>query len=110
PGQGTDRQGYPQAYWRVALKDLEPLERLVAYLAEFGVEVNIRPFSTATDTRAAMWKVEVRSLPRLECIHQLITRVINSAEYRRGFVGGFFDAEGGHSGSLRIFQKDLSVL
>jgi len=80
PGQGTDRQGYPQAYWRVALKDQEALVRLVEYLAHFGIEAWIRPFSAATATRAAINKVEVRSLPKLERIHSLVHAALDTAE------------------------------
>src|SRR5262249_13676929 len=110
PGQGSDRQGFPQAYWRVAPKDTEALGRPVTYLAGFGVEAHVRPFSAETERRAAMFKVEVRSLPRLARIHGLLHQPSSSAEYRRGFVAGFFDAEGGVHGNLRIFQKDRDVL
>jgi DNA repair photolyase len=110
PGQGTDRQGFPQAYWRVALKDIEALDRLASYLTDFGIEVHVRPFAAATERRAEMLKVETRSLPRLACIHDLLRRQVDSAEYERGFIAGFFDAEGSHSKNLRLSQKDRAVL
>ncbi len=110
PGQRSDKSGDPQAYWRVALKDQEPLQRLIAYLKLLGIEVHLRPFSAATETRAAMWKVETRALEPLNRIHQLLNRVPDTSEYQRGFLAGFFDAEGSNGDTLRIFQKDIAVL
>jgi DNA repair photolyase len=110
PGQRSDKCGDPQAYWRVALKDMEPLDRLVRFLKLVGIEVSIRPFSAATETRAAIWKVETRALGQLSRIHQLLQHVPDTGEYKRGFVSGFFDAEGSHGDHLRLFQKDVAVL
>ncbi|NIP60568.1 MAG: hypothetical protein GWO17_22145, partial [Gemmatimonadetes bacterium] len=57
-----------------------------------------------------MQKLETRSIPVLERLVPLLTVERDSPSYRRGFVAGFFDA-GGHNGSsLRISQKDVSVL
>jgi hypothetical protein len=109
PGQRSDKLGFPQAYWRVALKDEGPLGRLVAYLASFGVETNIRPFDSGSST--VMSKVEVRALGRLGRIHELLAMQPDSPEYQRGFLAGFYDAEGGESaGNLRVSQKDRAVL
>jgi DNA repair photolyase len=110
PGQRSDKCGDPQAYWRVALKDMEPLNRLTRYLGLLDIEVHIRPFSAQTETRAAIWKVETRALGPLSRIHQLLQNVPETDEYRRGFVAGFFDAEGSHGDHLRMFQKDTLVL
>ena len=110
PGQHSDKLGFPQPYWRVALKDEDALGRIAAYLASFGVEAHIRPFYPATETRAEMKKVEIRALGRLASVHDLVTYERDTQEYRRGFLAGFFDAEGTHGGSLRMFQKDRAVL
>src|SRR5262249_37777471 len=72
---------------------------------------HVRPFSDETENRAAMFKVEVRSLSRLAIIHQAVTSHLDSPESRRGFVAGFFDAEGSRCRkNLRMVQKDPSVL
>jgi DNA repair photolyase len=118
-GDGTFRyqpgwrggKGFPVAYWRVALADMEPLERLRAYLRCLDVDVAIRPFSSGSPlTRKPMWRVETRSLTRLEIIYKLIVGERSTRGYQRGFLAGFFDAEGHNGDSLRISQVDLDVL
>jgi DNA repair photolyase len=118
-GDGTFRyqpgwrggKGFPVAYWRVALADMEPLERLRDYLRCFGVDVAIRPFSGGSPlTRKPMWRVETHSLPKLEIIYKLIVGERSTRGYQRGFLAGFFDAEGHNGDSLRISQVDLGVL
>jgi len=111
PGQRSEKLGYPQAYWRVALKDEEPLGRLVAYLASFGVESNIRPFDGGPRTSCEMSKIEVRALGKLGQIHDLVQQEVDSQEYRRGFLAGFYDAEGSlERSNLRVSQKNSAVL
>ena len=110
PGWRSDKRGFPTAYWRIALADNAPLERVVEYLACFAVPVETRPFYGGPLSRKPMRKVEVRSLPRLAVIHGIITADRETRSYRRGFVAGFFDAEGHNGGSLRLAQKDVDVL
>jgi DNA repair photolyase len=118
-GDGTFRyqpgwrggKGFPVAYWRVALADMEPLERLRDYLRCSGVDVAIRPFSGGSPwTRKPMWRVEIHSLPKLEIIYKLIVGERSTRGYQRGFLAGFFDAEGHNGTSLRISQVDRTVL
>ena len=110
PGQRSDKLGFPQAYWRVALKDLEPLRRVVEFLPRFSIEARIRPFDAGRRTTTRMWKVECRSLGSLAVLHKLLTVELESRSYRRGFLAGFFDAEGHNGSSLRFSQVDLDVL
>jgi DNA repair photolyase len=110
PGWRSDKRGFPAAYWRVALADDEPLERVVEYLACFAVPAEIRSFYGGPLSRRPMRKVEVRSLARLAVIHGIITADRETRSYRRGFVAGFFDAEGHNGTSLRLSQKDVGVL
>ena len=74
-----------------------------------GIEVHIRP-SVRRRKPAALWKVETRALGTPARIHQLLQHVTETDEYRRGFVAGFFDAEGSLGDHLRMFQKDKRVL
>lgn len=104
-GDGT----FPQAYWRIALADEEPLKRLVSYLGQFGIEGHIRPFDPGVSGFAPlnprpMQKVEIRALGSLSRIHDFMNCGIDSDEYHRGFLAGIFDAEGSHSSNLRIHQ------
>lgn len=110
PGWRGWNHGFPQAYWRVALKDEQALGRLVAYLAHFGVETNIRPFNAGPKAVSPMQKVEIRSIPKLEVIHTLVSTSIDTPEFQRGFLAGFFDAEGSHRGSLRYSHKETAPL
>jgi DNA repair photolyase len=110
PGWRSDKLGFPTACWRVASADQEPLSRLVNYLAGFGVEASIRPFDGGPGSRRPMQKVEVRSLRRLGTLHALLNTERSSRGYHRGFLGGFFDAEGYRGDSLRISQVDLNRL
>src|SRR5207248_10173479 len=72
-------------------------------------EANIRPFSDGGNGRP-LRKVEVRPLARLAIIHALLNGERDSPSYRRGFLAGFFDAEGHNGDSLRLSQVDVTVL
>jgi DNA repair photolyase len=109
PGWRSDRLGFPAAYWRIALRDPGPLRRTAEFLLRFGIQVPLRPFSPGRE-RPAMLKVETRALGQLEVIHGLLTRELPGQSYRRGFLAGFFDAEGPNGTSLRLFQRDRYVL
>jgi DNA repair photolyase len=110
PGWRSTRLGFPAAYWRIALVDDEPLLRLVDHLRAFGVEAHLRPFFAGAEGRLPLKKVEIRSLSRLAVIHRLVHTEHETRSYRRGFVAGFFDAEGWSNESLRISQVDVQVL
>jgi DNA repair photolyase len=108
-GWRSDKLGHPAAYWRVALIDREPLLRARDFLARFGVVVDLRHFSAGPRTTKPMWKAETRSLPKLEIVSGIVTVERSSRGYRRGFLAGFFDAEGHNGTSLRISQVDRGV-
>lgn len=118
-GDGTMRYGEDKKrpfYWRVALssKDEVALGRIVAYLAALGIEAYIRPFDGGPYSRAHQTapinKVEIRAMGKLSLLNQLL-QPRNTFEYKRGFVAGFFDAEGTGSGKhFRVYQNDVAVL
>jgi DNA repair photolyase len=110
PGWESGHLGLPQTCWRVALADDEPLERVVEYLASFAVHAEMRSFSGGPPSRRPMRKVEIRPLPKLAVIGGIITPDRETRGYRRGFLAGFFDAEGSHGDSLRISRKGVAVL
>ncbi len=116
-GDGTFRfnpselyKGDYTPYWRVALCDIEPLERLVEYLLEFEISVDIRPYYQGNEKHRSAQKVETRSQSQCRKLFYLINKLLDTTEYHRGFVAGFFDAEGSFNGSLRFSQKTLPVL
>jgi protein gp37 len=105
----SDKLGYPQMYWRVAVADREILDRLSHFLAAAGVSIHTRPFSQGNGVRKTMWKVETRAKAKLQVIADMCCER-DCADWRAGWLGGMFDAEGSHSGSLRISQKDVTIL
>lgn len=99
-----------QIYWRVALKDSEPLERIVAYLDALEIaHPGIKRFSVANANYAAMQRIELRSQASVGKMHHVLftETTENEAEFERGYLAGIFDAEGSYSqkSSLRISQK-----
>jgi DNA repair photolyase len=102
----SDRLGFPPAYWPLALADDEPLERVVEFLASFAVHAEARAHAGVPLTRRPRRKLE---LPKLAVLGG-ITVDRESRGYRRGFLAGFFDAEGVHGDSLRVSQKGVAVL
>jgi DNA repair photolyase len=110
PGWRSDRPDFPSACWQVALTDHEPLARTVEYLRCFAVGAEILPLREASVGRRLMRKVEIRSLPKLAIVHGLVTADRETRNYRRGFLAGFFDAEGHNGSSLRISQNETPVL
>jgi protein gp37 len=109
PSWRSDKLGFPQMYWRVAVADQEIIERLASFLGASGVPVEVRPFHAGGEARKPMWKVETRAKANLQAISDLCLER-NSPDWRAGWLGGMFDAEGSHDRNLRISQKDVTLL
>jgi DNA repair photolyase len=109
-GWRSDKLGFPSACWRIAMIDREPLERSVEFLRSFGLDLPICPFDGGPASRKPMLKVETRSLAKLAIVDKLIHAELDSCSYRRGFLAGFFDAEGCNGQTLRMSQVDQGVL
>lgn len=111
PGQNSRKPFQP--YWRIAIKDYEPLLRLVNYFKDFNIFLNIKksPHYKNVDKRALMYKIETRNLVYLKQIYDIMNSNYTDIEFYRGFVAGVFDSEGCYSGaSLRISQKEPELL
>jgi hypothetical protein len=112
PGQSSRKPNQP--YWRVALVDIEPLQRLQKALTLLGAKVEIKPFDPGTSGfkgTKPMFKVETRNLAALSSIHAVLTTEFDSFDFKRGFLAGVFDAEGSYSKNLRVHQtKDNGLL
>lgn len=112
PTWRSDKLGFPQSYWRVAINadDRSVLDRLAAYLAWFGVEVNVRDFNGG-DRAKPMLKVETRKSANLSLISGLIAER-SAPEWKAGWLAGLVDTDGSYQEStLRISQrKDNGVL
>jgi DNA repair photolyase len=110
PGWRSDKPGFPAACWRIEMIDREPLERCAGFLRLLGVETFLRPFDGGPSAGRPLQRIETRSLPRLEILDKILRRELETESYRRGFLAGFFDAEGSNGGSLRIRQLDRAPL
>lgn len=101
-----------QYQFRLALVDLEPLVRTRAYLSEIDVSVHDVAFTVATATTKAMMGIRTHARPSFEKIRSVVAWPDEpDEEWRRGFLGGIFDAEGSWSnGVLRISNTDPEIL
>jgi DNA repair photolyase len=98
--------------FRLALADVEALDRTRLFLAEEGVVTNTRPFAVASATRRAMVAIHTAQRAGVERIERVITTpTVPSGGWLAGFLAGIFDAEGSCSrGILRIVNKDRNII
>src|SRR3954469_23444841 len=98
--------------FRLALADVEGLQRTHDYLAQEGVATDWFDFMPATDTRRAMTAIRTSSAASVARIQALVEWPAQpSAAWQRGFLAGIFDAEGSRSqGVLRISNTDGGIL
>ena len=98
--------------FRLALADVEALDRTRLFLAEEGVVTNTRPFTVASATRRAMVAIHTAKRAGVERVEE-VTRTPSdpSGAWQAGFLAGIFDAEGSCSGGvLRIVNKDPGII
>ncbi len=98
--------------FRLALADVEALQRTRHYLAEFSVATTEFSFRQATPERRAVTAIRTSARPGVEAIKNLIRwPALENADWRKGFLAGVFDAEGSYSrGILRIANTDPEII
>ncbi len=98
--------------FRLALADIEALERAKRYLTSFGVATDEFLFSPVSSTCRAITAIRAQSRGNVERIHELIRWPnLPSLDWCRGFLGGIFDAEGSRSDfALRISNTDSEIV
>jgi DNA repair photolyase len=98
--------------FRLALADVEALDRTTLYLGLAGVDVTRFAFSPATDRRRAMTAIRTQRRDQVEAIRRLIGWPAEpSASWHRGFLAGIYDAEGhGCREVIRISNGDPELL
>ena len=97
--------------FRLALTDEEALERASRYLLEFGVATRNFVFQRAFAGRRDVHAIRASSRASIEHVKEVISWPVSPCEsWRRGFLAGIFDAEGGYSGALRIFNTDPDII
>ncbi|QNG38700.1 radical SAM protein [Geodermatophilaceae bacterium NBWT11] len=98
--------------FRLALADVEALDRAQAMLAEEGVRTDRFQFTAGTDVRRPMTAIRTQRTADHDRIGELVAWPdAPSEEWHRGFLAGVFDAEGSRSaGVLRVANCDPEIL
>jgi DNA repair photolyase len=98
--------------FRLALADVEGLDRTQEYLALGGVETTRFEFTPATARRRAMTAIRTSAAAAVAQIHAMVAWPDDPSEtWCRGFLAGIFDAEGHRSRHvLRISNADAEML
>jgi DNA repair photolyase len=106
------RGGKTSCRFRLALADLEGLDRTSGFLAEFGVETTMRAFGISKPGYPPMTAIHNSNRRGCDSIHALISWPWQPSEqWTLGFLAGIFDAGGSHSrGVLRIANTDPVVI
>ncbi|MGH3488585.1 MAG: intein-containing Rv2578c family radical SAM protein [Actinopolymorphaceae bacterium] len=99
--------------FRLALCDVEPLQRVRQYLAQLGIETTEFVFQNAVGGRQQMRAIRASARSTVARIQNLIAwPKAPSDEWAKGFLAGIFDAEGSRpqGGVLRISNTDQSII
>jgi len=109
--QRSGRSGHIDSF-RLALADVEALDRARRYLAEVGIDTTQFVFSAATAARRELRSISAYGGDRVRAIERLIEwPVLPHADWQLGFLAGIFDAEGsGGRQALRISSTDPVIL
>ncbi len=98
--------------FRLALTDLEALQRARAYLMDIGVGSQEFLFQEAVGARKAMHGIRHSSAGGVAAIEETVCWPdAPSAAWCKGYLAGIFDAEGSYSrGILRIASTDRAII
>lgn len=110
--QRVGRKHGDQHQFRLALCDIEALQRAQGYLQQFGIVTQEFVFQQAVGDRQAMHAIRAHARPAVEQIRNLIAWPgVPSHEWTAGFLAGIFDAEGScGQGVLRISNTDKDII
>jgi len=98
--------------FRLALVELEALQRTRNYLAEIGVTTRESGFQEAIGARKAMHAIATGVRQRVATIKEIVRwpRTV-SDDWCKGFLAGIFDAEGGYrDGIVRVSNTDETII
>jgi DNA repair photolyase len=101
-----------QHRFRLALADVEALDRAAVFLHDFGIGTDRFTLQIATPGRKQTEAIRTSSRSAVAAIASLIEWPDRSDDdWLRGFVGGIFDAEGSFSdGGIRIANTDKQMI
>ena len=97
--------------FRLALADLEALDRAAEFLASFGIRTTRFAFTPKTERHREMAGIRASSRASYFAILNLIEWPREpDHEWQLGFLAGIFDAEGSAAPVIRISNKDPEIL
>ncbi|MGH2556743.1 MAG: LAGLIDADG family homing endonuclease, partial [Actinomycetota bacterium] len=109
-----DRTGRYQIthHFRLALVDAEALKRTRVYLADLGIRTTQFVFQRASARGKEVGAIRAQSRECVLAIEEVIRWPSSiTDDWRKGFLAGIFDAEGGYSrGIFRISNTDPAIL
>ena len=97
--------------FRLALKDLEGVRRARQFLATAAIDTTEFAFRAADAAGNAMTAIRTQSASGVAAVQALIEWPRQTSDdWCKGFLAGIFDAEGSHSGCLRIANTDPVII
>ncbi|WP_325167245.1 PA0069 family radical SAM protein [Rubrobacter xylanophilus] len=97
--------------FRLAPADEEALHRADKYLSSLEVSTQHFMFQTAIANRRDMRAIRTSARAQVDLIRKIIAWPLTlSDSWIKGFLAGVFDAEGGYTGSLRIYNTDQQII
>jgi DNA repair photolyase len=97
--------------FRLALVDLEAIQRARRYLAELSVATDEFVFQQAVAGRRTVHAIRTQARAGVAAIEEIISWPRTpTIEWRKGFLAGIFDAEGSHSSVVRISNTDRQIV
>jgi DNA repair photolyase len=99
--------------FRLALVDLEALQRSRRYLADLNVPTNEFVFQKAIGAREQIDGIRTGTHLGVTAIRRFVAWPrVASTEWRKGFLAGIFDAEGSchRDGAIRISNTDHAII
>jgi len=99
----------------IRMADLEPLQRVMDYLEYFGLKnLKIAPGGIpSSKSKKPIFYIKTCRRDNLEIVESILEeRLVENKSWCRGFVSGFFDAEGGIAArsEVTVSQKDILIL
>ncbi|MGH2649761.1 MAG: LAGLIDADG family homing endonuclease, partial [Actinomycetota bacterium] len=97
--------------FRLALVDLEALQRARGYLTDLEISTRECVFQEAVGGRKAVQAIRTGVRAQVQMIREVVAwPTIASLEWCKGFLAGIFDAEGSFGGCLRIANTDSAII
>lgn len=104
---------YSYKYTRLSAIDLEMVSKVKEYSKEFGVtfrDYNFKEsFKNRNDNHNNMFSIQCSDKKNNKLLDEILI-LKDSDEFARGFLAGFYDAEGSNDGGIRIHNTNNLLL